>query len=262
MPVSLTIWLILILPFATKVLAAETPQYRIGPGDMLELSVYPDASLNRVVTVRQDGTIPVPLLGNVPVSGATPEEVAQRLEALLKNGYYQKPQVEVVVKGYVYNRIAVLGAVRAPGTYPLFEGEGLREVFSRTGGLEKEASGGIVLFDPQGSVTATRVDLLFAPHVTLPELHRGMILYFPSRQGIYVMGEVRSPGMFSYEETLTLLRAISLAGGFSPRAQTHKVVILRRGERLEVDAEAIVEENQEDPRLEAGDLIFVPERFF
>lgn len=242
--------------------AGESGGYRIGPGDLLEISLYPDTSQNRTVTVREDGTIQVPLLGSFPVSGDTPEEASRRLESALEKGYYNHPQVEIVVKNPVYHRVAVLGAVRFPGYYPFSSGEGIRELFARAGGLEKEASGGLIIFSAQEAVTATRVELLFSPSVTLPPLERGMILYFPARQGIYVMGEVRSPGMYSYEENLTLLRAISLAGGFTTRAQTGKVLILRNRERVEVDADQVIEQKREDPSLKVGDLIVVPERFF
>jgi len=251
-----------ISPLPSDLRGEEGRGYVIGPGDLLEISLYPDSSFNRTVTVREDGTIPVPLVGSFPVSGSTPEEASRRLEELLQKGYYNHPQVEIVVKNPVYHRVAVLGAVRSPGYYPFSTGEGIREIFARSGGLEKEASGGLIIFTPQGAVTATRVEILFSPSVTLPPLERGMILYFPSRQGVYVLGEVRTPGMYPFEENLTLLRAITLAGGFSPRAKTHRVLILRERERIEVDSEEVIEQKREDPILKAGDLIVVPERFF
>lgn len=256
------ILLFLILPLVSELTAQETRGYFIGPGDLLDLSVYPDTALNRTLAVRDDGTILVPLVGPIPVSGVTALEAAERIRLALAGGYYKEPQVEVRVKSAVYNRVFVVGAVRSPGFYPILHGEGFREMFARIGGLEKEASGGLIILDDSGAVTATHVDLLFSSEVSLPLLKRGMILYFPAHQGVYVMGEVRSPGKFPFIEGLTLLRALSLAGGFSPRAQTHKVIILRSRQRIEVDADAIVDEKRDDPLLKVGDLVFVPERFF
>ena len=92
--------------------------YVIGPEDVLAISVWHEAELSRLVPVRPDGKISLPLVGDLKASGLTPHE----LEAELAKGldaYIHKPQVTVIIQEVNSHKFYILGEVQRPGSYPL-----------------------------------------------------------------------------------------------------------------------------------------------
>ena len=239
------------------------PNYPIGPGDVLVFSFYPDASLNREVRVRKNGTIHLPLIGELRVEGKTPEQVATEVERRLREGYYQSPVVEVWVKEYYARRVGVFGAVKKSGVFPIYPKETLLSLMRRVGGPKEEASGRVAILTPEGQITFFSWNDLFTQAISDPVLVPGSTVYFFPRGEIYVMGEVQKPGAFPYREGITLLQALGMAGGFTPRAK-ETVTLLRNGShtRIEIDTEEIVEGEKPDIPLLEGDLVLVPERLF
>lgn len=102
--------------------ASATPgnsAYKIGPQDVLEISVFKVPELSRSVQVADVGTINLPLLGEVQAAGKTSRDLEQDLAAKLGAKYLQSPQVTVYVKEYNSRRVTVDGAVKKPGVYPI-----------------------------------------------------------------------------------------------------------------------------------------------
>ena len=91
--------------------------YRIGRQDLLEITVFDVEELSQTVRVADDGSITMPLLGTLDVSGLTKTELEQSIARLLAERYVRNPQVTVFVKEYTSKQIAVSGAVKKPGTY-------------------------------------------------------------------------------------------------------------------------------------------------
>src|SRR3546814_16739623 len=83
-----------LLGFATAAVAAEPPTYRIGPGDVLEITVWREPELSTAVTVRPDGRISFPLVEDLPASGRTPMELAEEIAAALAE-YLQDTLVQI-----------------------------------------------------------------------------------------------------------------------------------------------------------------------
>ncbi len=98
--------------------AAENLSYTIGPGDVLEISVWQHPELNRTVTVRPDGRMSFSLIGDVNANGLTPVELDEVITSRLSE-YVQKPEVTVLVTTIKSNQILVLGQVTRPGAYPM-----------------------------------------------------------------------------------------------------------------------------------------------
>jgi len=98
--------------------AAEDLFYTIGPGDVLEISIWQHPELNRIVTVRPDGRMSFSLIGDVDANGLTPAELDEVITKRLSE-YVHNPEVTVVVTTIKSNQILVLGQVTRPGAYPM-----------------------------------------------------------------------------------------------------------------------------------------------
>ena len=95
-----------------------TSDYTIGPEDVLEITVWRNTDLSKVVAVRPDGRISLPLIGDVGAAGRTAAELAGAIAEKLKE-FKENPQVSIVVKEVNSYAIYVLGEVTKPGKYPL-----------------------------------------------------------------------------------------------------------------------------------------------
>jgi len=96
-----------------------SPENLIAPLDVLEISVFQIADLNRTVTVDSNGQINLPLVGVLNTTGKTANGVAADIAAKLQDGYVLSPQVAVSVKESPSQRITVEGAVQQPGVFPV-----------------------------------------------------------------------------------------------------------------------------------------------
>ena len=95
-----------------------TSDYIIGPEDVLEITVWRNADLSKIVAVRPDGRISLPLIGDVGAAGSTVVQVAEAISGKLKE-FKENPQVSILVKEVNSYAIYVLGEVSKPGKYPL-----------------------------------------------------------------------------------------------------------------------------------------------
>jgi len=179
-----------ILATAQNLKAQTQNNYKIQPGDLLEIEIFKETDMNRTVRVSGNGTLTFPLAGNVKLSDITVPEaealLAQKLSEFLVN-----PQVTVLIKEYGNKQLYVLGEVKKPGS------------------------------------------------ITLPA-----------------------------ERTLTVLEAITLAGGFTELAAPDRTKVLRNANgqnlNIEVKISRITKEGDKsaDIPLEPNDTVFVPQSFF
>jgi polysaccharide export outer membrane protein len=131
------------------VLAGE-PAYLIGPSDLLEISVWGEQSLSRQVTVRNDGFISLPLVGDVAVSGKTTLQVKEDLETRLQR-FIKDPRCAVIVIEPRSKRYYIQGQVTRPGQYTLDQELTLTQVISIAGGFTQWADeGSIVVLRGEG----------------------------------------------------------------------------------------------------------------
>jgi polysaccharide export outer membrane protein len=123
--------------------------YKIGPQDVLEISVFQAPDLSKTVEVADNGTIDFPLIGETPVSGKTAQQVQKDLSSRLGAKYLQNPQVQVMVKEFNSNRVTVSGAVKSPGVFP-YKGETLFQCVTMAGGLAPESNSMILVLRTTG----------------------------------------------------------------------------------------------------------------
>ena len=149
---------------AAAVSAVGTPgsaAYKIGPQDVIEVTVFKVSELSKTAQVSEAGTINYPLVGDVVAAGRTPREVERDLTALLGTRYLQNPQVSVYVKEFNSQRITVEGAVRRPGVFPIQGQMSLLQAVAMAQGMDGSISDDTVLIFRQanGKRSAARFDI-------------------------------------------------------------------------------------------------------
>ncbi len=251
--------------------------YVVGRQDLLDISVFDLPELDQTVRVADDGSITFPLLGRLIVAGISKTNLEDLLEELLEEKYVRDPQVTVFVREYESKKVAVTGAVRRPGTYEMLGSRTLLEMISLAGGLDADLGKRIFIFRRGADGTAQPIEvdldrLVYAADPTLNyRIVAGDIIYVPTvkKMRIFVTGAVRTPNVYEVPEDqpVTVLRAITLAGGTTDRAGEKRVQIVRTdadGERLiiEVNLRQVKKGKAEDLRLQKDDLVLVPESFF
>ena len=286
--VFVSLWLLLALvapagaQTGTEPLDASEPAreaggaYRIGPRDVVRIDVFEEEDLSGDFTVNEDGTLRLPLVGNVPIEGLTEDGFATRLQEILQEGLLQRASVSVEVLEFRSRPISVLGAVRQPGSLNFPGRLTLIEAITAAGGLTEGhgASIHVLRRAPNGLIdqVTVPVDGLLVnadATVNLPLFANDLINVPPaSNVTIYLLGEVSSPGAITFKSTdrLTLLAAIARAGGLSERA-SNKVRIQRSGpdgKMTEIMAryKRILSGDEPDPALRDGDVVVVKESFF
>ena len=255
-----------------------TLEYKIGPKDLLEISVFGLDELNRTVRVSEDGIITLPLVGEVKVEGLTKTGLEKKLSELLEEKYLHNPQVTVFIREYQSTRVSVLGAVRNPGLYELLGRETLMQIISQAGGLTAEAGDEIIIMRQRADGTSNSLkisidDLFVKGDATLNvPLQPNDIVNVPIDKTVfvYVMGQVNRPGALEVKRSNipTLLQAIAQAGGFSERASKGRVLIKRKDEKtgreikIKVNVKSIIKRRKKDIQLLENDVVFVPEKAF
>ena len=146
---------------ATEGASSDAADYRVGPQDLLEVSVFQVADLNRTVRVNTSGDISLPLIGVVHAGGRTVQEVEQDIAAKLTKSFLQNPQVSVFVKEFTSQRVTLEGALSKPGIYPLTGQTSLLQTIAMAGGLSELADlKGVLVFRViEGRKKAAKFDL-------------------------------------------------------------------------------------------------------
>jgi protein involved in polysaccharide export with SLBB domain len=167
-------------------LPAPVQATALGVGDSFELRIVGEDKLPTEYTIAEDGTVDLPYVERVEVSGLEPQQIAQRVkELLIEKGILLKPSVSVVVKQYESKRIQVQGEVKKPDAYPLEPGMTLVGAISRAGGLTSMANKDIVIRRrTKGGKVVTAVvsyDAILANDVADVPLQAGDTIYVDDR---------------------------------------------------------------------------------
>ena len=272
-----TVVFLLLFSFYLSSQEKYSTDYRVGPKDLLEISVFGLDELNKTVRVTEDGKITLPLLGEVEVEGLTKAELEVKLKQLLEEKWLHNPQVTIFIQEHQSKRVSVLGAVGSPGPYELLGRQTLLQIISQAGGLTQEAGNEIIVMRqlPDGTSTSLKIsidDLILKGDATLNiplQPDDTVIIPIDRTVYIYVFGQVRRPGALEVRKSNipTLIQAIAQAGGFSERASKGRVLIKRmdeNGEEIEikVNVRNILKGKRKDIQLKENDTIYVPETIF
>jgi polysaccharide export outer membrane protein len=143
---------------AEEVPAAQANEYRIGPEDLLEITVFEAPELNRSVRVSASGEFSLPLLGAVKAAGLTPRELEFVLQELLRRTYMKEPHVGVFVRELQSHPVSVVGAVKKPGVFQIRGTKTLLEMLSMAEGLAEDAGDTILVMRAAGLRGVPRED--------------------------------------------------------------------------------------------------------
>ncbi len=263
------------VPPAVRPVTVAAPRgYQVGVQDVLRIVVFDEPTLTGSVRVDNDGTFGFPFIGRVPARGRTLADIEADVTKRLSDGYVRHPQVSVEVEQYRSRSVFVMGEVRSPGKYPLSGEMALLEALVLAGGTNATASNQIVVLratepgadrqqpvlpDEENSAELVRVtisDLQSGKFKANVALEDGDTIFIPKAERFFVTGFVRSPGSYVWEHGMTVLQAISLAGGLTERGSNRRLKVIRilpNGQRKEVGVKL-------EDQLQAGDTIIVPQR--
>ena len=253
--------------------APEGGGYTLGVGDVIEVEVYQEEEISGKFTINAMGAIAYPLVGMVTVAGKTPAEVGDLLELLLEKDYYVDVQIKVNVDVFASQPVTLLGEVQNPGTYYLEGRMTLTELLAEAGGLKPSAGPVLELRRTargDGEGVPPPMDFPTAKLLTGEVgrdvvLQAGDVIFVSVKKIFFISGEVARPGQYEISLGLTLMQAISQAGGVDKFAsQTIEVHRDEGGEKqiLSFDLSQIRKGRMSDPAILPGDVVFVKRRFF
>lgn len=249
---------------------SQAPAIVIGPGDLVNVQVFDTPELSaQGARVSQNGEVSLPVLGIVQIAGLTTDEAARKIEAELRSrGIMLEPHVTVSVIEYATEGATLLGEVKAPGVYPTFGGRRLLDMIAMAGGVATTAGKLVTIAhrdDPQHPESIALV-----PNAAQlgaqqnPVIQPGDTIMVGRAGIIYILGAVHKPGGFLIDnnEHVSLMQAITLAGGWSQTAGLSKARLIRKipegHKELILDLKHVLNGRQSDVTVENGDILYIP----
>ena len=258
-PISIALFVSLVLASALCAAAQETEIYRVGVGDVLDIRLLNSAnSKSTLFTVIGGGVIDLPLAGGaVSVAGLTPDEIQTHIASELKRrAVEENPKVSVGVRQYLSHSVTVTGLVVNPGirflrreTIPLY-------VVLAESQLRNDAGRVVIM---RGGLSGQPYDLSDSATLNL-NVQPGDVITVTNRpqEFYYIAGRISYPGQKLFQPGITLLQAILAAGGST--RQDNRVEISREGTdrrlvTIQYNVKQIKSGAAEDPKLQPGDRI-------
>jgi polysaccharide biosynthesis/export protein len=233
--------------------AALAQAQKLGPGDTLHVTVFGQPDLTSDARVSDRGTVDLPLVGPVKVAGQTPSDAAGTIATALKKGEFLKhPQVTVALTAVRSQQVSVLGLIARPGRYPLDEAHlKLPDIIAAAGGV---AAGGSDTITVIRNGEAQKVRALARDF----ELKAGDTIYVERAPVFYIYGEVAHSGAYPVGAHMSVMQAISVGGGITPRGSERRVKLRRTGP----DGKVVESDAKLQDIVKADDVIFVKESIF
>ncbi len=259
--------------------------YLVGPGDQLVFRIVNSEEVNdKPVAVDLSGYVRLPMVGRFRVGGLTVAQIETEASERLKT-YFLRPDVSVSVVEFRSQPVSVIGAVRNPGVQQVQGRKTLVEMLSLAGGLDPSAGSTLKITrqrewgqiplpgavdDKTGQFSVAEVSLRSILGAKAPEeniqVKPNDVISVPKADNIYVIGQVQRAGEFVLHERedVTILQALSMAGGLERTAQPQHSRILRRTSdapsrtEIPVDIRKILDGKASDVSLQADDILFVP----
>jgi len=262
---------------------SSTADYRIGPEDLVQITLYnipeQDARVTPrqiILRVSQDGMLVLPLIGAVPAKGKTISQLQEELGKKYEK-YIRNPNVGVLITEY-HQRVSVMGAVQKPGVFELTSAKTMIDMIAMAGGINEKAGNQVMLYrqQPDGKRETAVIDLLVLANpagqvtdtkdsamVNMP-VQAGDVINVPQAGMYFVDGAVRKPGSYAIGRQYTLTQALATAGGVDPELADYSAVSIYRRrsptntETINVDLDNVMARKSEDPQVQPDDVIAVP----
>lgn len=240
---------------------------KLGPGDLIEVSVFGVPDLATKARVSTAGDVYLPLIDYVHVADLTTDEAQEVIQKRLEDGgFVRSPHVSIFVDESASQAIMMVGEVAHPGAYPAIGERKLFDMISLAGGLTNRAGRAVVIVhhgDPDHKVELQLPRNLAEDTTHNVEIEPGDMIIVSRTGIIYVVGDVAHPSGFMVEDdTLTVLKALALAGGSTKTASLNKTKILRETpngiQQIPVALKKVLHAKAPDIALMKGDVLFIP----
>ncbi len=257
---------------------APDDDYRLGPGDVLTISVHEYQHPNETTTIHIEvssrGRIQLPLIDEVVAKGKTESDLKSHIAQLLGERWLINPQVLVSIKEYRSRKITIVGAVEKPGTHSFPKNRiSVIEALSLAGGLTPKAGRRALIVKPPtnkkdaNSTVEIDLDQLLnqGDAATNLMIESGSVIHVPRADRVYVLGYVGKPGVYHLERQMTALEIVAMAGGPLPKLASSSEAFIRRvrsGGKLEIislDIDSIIKGSSPDIVVKPGDIILIPQ---
>ncbi|WP_153115689.1 polysaccharide export protein EpsE [Rhodocyclus tenuis] len=251
--------------FAQEKSAHDKSDYPLGAGDVIRVQVFQNPDLTVETRVAESGLITYPLIGSVALGGLSISAAEGKIaDALKQGGFVQQPQVNIALLQVHGNQVAVLGQVNRPGRFPI------ENTNTRVSDALAAAGGASPGGDDVAIVTGTRGGKPFRKEVDVPSLFLGEAsqddiivaggdtIYVHRAPVFYIYGEAQRPGAYRIERGMTVMQALALGGGPSPRGSEWRLRLHRKSASGAIEK---ISPDLTDPVL-PNDVIYVRESLF
>lgn len=262
---------------------ASAADYRVGPDDLIQITIYnipeQDARVTPrtvILRVSQRGAVVVPLVGELGVKGMTTRDIERELHTRYSK-YIRNPHVGVMVTEY-RQRVSVMGAVQKPGVFELIGPKSVIDMLALAGGVTERAGNQVHVYrqDEKGGRQSMVIDLVMLANSTglaakdenalvlTAPLQPGDVVNVPQAGMFFVDGAVGKPGSYPLGRNYTLSQALATAGGVDRELVDYSGISINRRhgtnkmETIPVDFEAVMAGSANDPQIQPDDVILVP----
>lgn len=264
--------LVLLGVLAPLYASSKGDEYRLGGGDLINVTVFQNPDFNGDRRVSENGEITFPLVGAVPIGNLTIQEAEQIVARRLSEGkFVVKPQVSIVPIEMRSAQISVIGLVSKPGRYPLESiNTRLTDALSMAGGIVQSAPAVSLNGGDLVVLKGTRDGTPFSKTIDLKEIFLkgndeldllvtgGDTIYVGRAPQYYVYGEVQRPGVYKIETGMTVRQALAQAGGLTPRGSQNGIQIYRKNDK----GKEMVVKPTLDQHLKDSDTLFFKQSIF
>jgi polysaccharide biosynthesis/export protein len=239
----------------------------IAPGDELHISILDMPEMEQYPRVTDAGDVPVQGIGSVRVVNMSPAEAATAIHGRLVSAHFlNHPQVTVVVEQYATQAVTLIGEVKTPGAYPIATPRPILDVLALGGGLDDVADRNILVErhgnpnDPIHYTVSNDARQAIEDQVLV---NPGDTIVVPKAGIVYVLGDVSRPGgytMSDNESKMSLLEALSMAGGVAKTAKLSHTRLIRKADHSETQIALgdIQKGKRPDFAMAPGDILYVP----
>jgi polysaccharide biosynthesis/export protein len=259
-------------------------EYRIGPGDVVSVTVLEAPELGGKFRVNENGDLTMAVIpAPVHAEGQTAYELSRTIKhAFIEAKQLRDPSVNVYVEEFHGRTVTVTGAVAKPSVYPIPPRTTVLEALALAGGLLPTAGSTVTVVRGAASAESTGTAVGSVVIVDLNrlvkgkdssvniEVQKGDVISVPTAELVYVVGAVTKPGGFAMPDPvsgMSVVQAIAMAEGFTSVAATHNGLIIRQStdaanrREIPVDIGHVLSAGATDVRLAPNDILYVPDSF-
>jgi polysaccharide export outer membrane protein len=245
---------------------AAPTRLRIGPGDLVNVSVFDVPEMAQTIRVNNMGDATFSLIGSLHLAGLTTDEaqalIAQKLKA---ENFLVDPQVSVFISEYSSQGVSVLGEVTKPGVYRVLGSRTLLDIISEAGGITPFAGPEATIKHLDGTTVTVRLTKDAQASLSADvQLAPGDKVLIPRAGLVYVLGDVGRPGGFimGNDGKMSLLQAVAMAGGTNRTSSMNGSRLIRKGAsgytETAVPLKKILGGDRPDIQLQAEDILYIP----